>query len=306
MKIYNDINEIDFDNKRAISVGGFDGIHLGHKKILETLYNIAIDNSLKSLVITFDPLPKSFFNNRPILLSISEKIKILEQTNINELLILKFDEKISQLSAFNFLELLVNKIGFKYYVVGGNHTFGKNCEGNLNSLNEFREQFNNSFEVCGVESIIRNGNVISTTLVKKLILDGNIVDVNNLLGYHFFINSEVVIGDGIGNKIGFPTANIRVPNNKIIPKNGVYLVEVYLQNKKYFGVINIGLRPTIKDLNHPCIEVHILDFKDNIYGAELEIRFLQYIRVEQKFKSVNELAIQIGKDVAICRKIIDK
>jgi len=308
MKIYHNINEIDFNVNRVISIGGFDGIHLGHQKIFEIQIREAVKHNIKQLVITFDPLPKIFFNknnNKSILISTKEKIKVLKKMKIDELFVIKFDEEFSDLSALDFIELLINKIGFKIYIVGENHTFGKNCEGNLTLLKTFSKRSNIPFEVCGVKSITKNGNVVSSTLIKKLILDGNIDNANKLLGHHYFIIGKVIGGDRIGNKLGFPTANIKVSDNKIIPKNGVYLVQVYLQDKKYFGTANIGFRPTIKDLSNICIEVHILDFKDDVYGAELEIKFLQYIRAEKKFNNVNELAVQIKKDIDLCRKITD-
>jgi len=301
MKIYHNINEIKFDTDRVITVGGFDGIHLGHQKIFNTQINKAKEQNLKKIVITFDPLPKTFFNNSPILLSTNEKINILKDLNIDEVFIMKFDENICKLSATNFIEMLINKIGFKVCVIGYNHTFGKNCEGNIDFLNKISNLSTNTFEVCGVESITKKGNIISSTLIKKMIAEGKIEEANDYLGYSFFITGNVIKGNEIGRKLGFPTANLNPPNNKIIPKNGVYFAQVNLQNESYFGVANVGLRPTIEKNSNARIEVHILDFNDDIYGNELKINFIKYIRPEQKFSNVNELAIQIKKDIEWCR-----
>jgi riboflavin kinase/FMN adenylyltransferase len=343
MQVYYDINEVDFNLNRAVAIGGFDGIHLGHQKIFITLFIKAAAQNLKKFVITFDPLPKDFFNNKiknvndvdsVLLTPIKDKIEIFRQLGIDEVLIIEFNSKVSKLSAYSFTEMLLEKIGFKVYVVGENHTFGNNCEGNLLLLNRLSKKFAHHFEVCGVKSYTENDKVVSSSLIKHQLKTQNIEDINKLLGYNYFIIGEVISGDKIGHQLGFPTANIKVPLNKIIPKNGVYLVELYLWEKNYYGLANIGNRPTIteqkqkkfyidginvsiKEKNNeqnnaqsnkdkPHVEIHILDFKGDIYGVELNIRFKQYIRQEQKFTDINELINQITKDIALCKSIINE
>jgi len=311
MKLYRNINEINFDNNRAITVGGFDGIHLGHQKIFATLLARAKERNLKTLVITFEPPPKCFFNldkNHSLLTPINEKLKIFENKNIDEVLVIDFNEEFSKMSAYSFIELLISKIGFKVYVIGNNHTFGNNCKGNLALLEKIKNDLNYQFEIYMVDSFSKNNDVISSTLIKNQFSNKNIEYINELLGYNYFILSEVIVGNKIGRKLGFPTANLTIPNNKIIPKNGVYLVQVEIKNNKYFGIANVGVRPTIKEqkTNTPYIEVYLLDFDSDIYGVKLCVNFLKYIRKEQKFDNTDELISQISKDVAICRFEIEK
>lgn len=318
MKIYYDINDVDFNVNRVITIGSFDGIHLGHQKLLDTLAIQAKTNSLKTLIITFDPLPKTFFNNinnskthyitPSILTTTKEKIDIFAKKNIDELLIIKFNEKISKLTPYDFLKLLLNKVGFKIYVMGENHTFGHNREGNLEFL---KEKYNNKFNIIKVSQQQKNNNIVSTTLIKKLIITENIENVNDFLGYNYFLIDKIVSGNKIGRKLGFPTANIEVPINKMTPKNGVYLVQIELENiseleNKYWGIANIGIRPTIENYNKEkrYLEVHILDFDADIYGTEVNIIFLKYIRAEQKFNNTNALAEQISKDISLCHSLI--
>jgi len=306
MKIYHNINEIRFNVNRVITVGGFDGLHLGHQKLLDTLITQAKINSLNTLAITFDPLPKTFFNkNCPtsILTTTKEKIDIFTKKSIDELLIIKFNEEISKLSPYNFLELLLDKVGFKIYVTGENHTFGHNREGNLEFL---KEKYNNKFNVTKVSHHKKNTDIVSTTLIKKLIITENIEYVNDFLGYNYFLIGEVIAGNKIGRKLGFPTANINIPLNKITPKNGVYLVQVEFGNTKKWGIADIGTRPTIADSisEKQSLEVHIFDFCDDIYGTEVKTTLLKYIRAEHKFNNTNELAAQISKDIALCRMMI--
>ena len=317
MTIYHYINEVDFNVNRAIAVGGFDGIHLGHQKLIDVLFTQAKINSLKTLIVTFDPLPKTFFNNvgatktnycpPSILTTTKEKIDILAKKNIDELLIIKFNEEFSKLSPYAFLELLLDKIGFKVYVMGENHTFGHNRKGNIDFL---KEKYNNKFNIIKVSHHTKNDNIVSTTLIKKLLTTENIEYINNFLSYNYFFISKVISGNKIGRKLGFPTANIMIPINKIVPKNGVYLVQIELCNiineKKYWGIANIGTRPTIENFDNTeqHLEVHIFDFSEDIYDVEVRISFLKYIRAEQKFNNTNELAEQISKDIHLCNLLI--
>ena len=326
MKVYYNINEIIFDKNRVVTIGGFDGIHLGHQKILNAITTNATGQNLKKLVITFNPLPKHFLqnSNQSVLTSIEEKLKIFNKIGIDEVLIMDFNKELSKLSANTFFELLLNKVGFKFYIVGENHTFGCNGTGNLELLHTIKKKFNDNYEVIGINSHKENNIVVSTSLIKKLILTENIEKINSLLGYPYLLIGEVIEGNKIGRQLGFPTANINIIKNKIIPKKGVYLVQVEFQKESrsiinpiniistedknfnnYYGIANIGNRPTINNQNNlyqEHLEVHIFDFDNIIYGMKLNIKFMQYIRNEIKFKDTNELKEQISKDIAFCRR----
>jgi riboflavin kinase/FMN adenylyltransferase len=323
MKVYNDISEIDFNINRAITVGSFDGIHLGHMKLLGTLISKAKKKGLSTFVVTFDTHPQIFLRPEhkkqfPILTTKVEKLSVLELIGIDEVFVVKFNEDFASMSSYKFATtFLLKNIGFKLIVIGDNHGFGKNREGNFSMLQRLSTEFSIHnqplFEVINVPPFVQNGIVISSTFIRQVMVYHSIEYVNKLLGYNYFLMGYVRHGDNIGHTLGFPTANIETIDNKLYPKNGVYICTVDILGKQYSGVANIGYRPTMFDTKSeesntvflkpkPNIEVYILDFSGDIYDMKINISFMQYLREEVKFENRDKLIDQIETDITNCRK----
>ena len=331
MKVYTDLSQIQFNRNRAITVGTFDGVHIGHIAIINNLTVNAKKKNLSSLLITFEPHPQIFFQKRhnenylkfPLLTTIDEKISILEKTNIDEVLIIDFEQNFANLSAREFItNFLMQKFGFKYFAIGFNHCFGKNREGNYQLLMQIQEEFktndNLSFEVEEIKQVKINSKNISSTEIRKLLIQENSSDdiikkCNEILGYEYFVFGKVCKGKELGKKLGFPTANLEIFSaNKLLPKNGVYFCSIEIEtenycNQKFFGVANIGIQPTITknfDNQISTLEVHILDFSDDIYGKNIKVSFINFIRNEFKFDNIDKLIEQINKDIALCKQLL--
>jgi len=322
MKIYRNVNEIPHNTNRAITVGSFDGIHLGHLQILKNLKSNAQKNNLTSMVITFEPHPQIYFSAKtntlfPLLTTVKEKIYFLELLGIDELFIINFDEEIANIEPVEFVNYLKN-IGFSLFVIGYNHSFGKNRKGNwilLEKINEISKSKNEEpFKIVQVPRFtITNSKVssnakISSTEIRRILRDCNVENANELLGHYYFVSGNVEKGSGVGKTIGFPTANIYKTNNKLLPRNGVYACKIELLGKNYFGVANIGYRPTVANTSisknsSPVLEVHIFDFAGDIYDITVLVSFVRFLREEKKFNNKSELIQQISDDVAFCRRI---
>ena len=296
---------LDFvDDGYVVAIGNFDGVHQGHKKILSLLSKKSKTLGKKSLVITFEPNPKLFFNKQDnfLLTTLDEKVKIIKDFNfIDEILVLPFDNELKNLSAKDFIEkFLIEKINIKFLIIGINFRFGKNQEGDINLL---RGYFNDNVYVLELEKI--NNQICSSSFIKKSLKDGNLDLANNLLGYRYFIEDIVIEGNKLATKIGFPTINIK-NSVKILPKFGVYYVIVKIDSEKFHGVANIGVRPTVTQDNQPLLEVHILDFNKNLYGKKVKVEFVRFVREEKKFESLDKLIEQIGKDIEYTKIFIKK
>ena len=285
-----------------VAIGNFDGVHQGHKKILSLLSKKAKALGGKSLVITFEPNPKLFFNKQEnfLLTTLEEKIKIIQDLFlIDKILILPFDDELKNLSAKDFIEkFLIEKINIKFLIIGANFRFGKNQEGDIDLL---REYLNDNVYAIDLAKISEH--ICSSSAIKKFLKEGQIDLANNLLGYRYFIKDIIVEGNQLATKIGFPTINIK-NSMKILPKFGVYYVSVIIDNKKLYGVANIGVRPTITQDNQPLLEVHILDFNANLYGQKVKVEFIKFIREEKKFESLDKLVYQIGRDVEFGKSLM--
>lgn len=282
-------------------MGIFDGLHLGHKFVINKIKTLAHFSGSESVVLTFWPHPRLVLNKNPedlkYLSSLSEKIYLFEKTGIDHLIILDFTKKFSQLSSCEFIkEILVEKIGVKHFVIGYNHKFGKDGQGDLATLKECSDRYDFSIEKA--EAFKIDGVKISSSLIRNHLMKGELDISNKYLGYSYFIHGRVIEGSRIGREIGFPTANI-IPGDrfKLIPGDGVYAVDIEIDNIVYHGMLNIGIRPTINnDVKSKTIEVHIIDFNDNLYGKELAVHFRRRIRDEMKFKNIEELRQQLIKD----------
>ena len=293
--IKNNITKIPKSDFNIATIGSFDGIHIGHKKILQTLTKIAKKNNGKSILITFWPHPRYVLkknNDFKLLTSLDEKIKLFEKNKIDILYIVDFSLKFSKVSANKFIEnILLEKLKINCLLIGYNNNFGRNREGNIRYLEENKKKFDIDIISIPKQSVDKIS--ISSTKIREYLNNGKINSANQLLGRKYLINGKIVKGNGIGRKINFPTANIEIDEpKKLLPKSGVYAVEVILNRKIYLGMLNIGYNPTIKN-EKKSIEVNIFEFSEDIYNNKISINFIRRIRNEKKFKNLNELKKQL-------------
>jgi len=283
----------------CLTIGNFDGFHNGHQEILKTLKKISIDKKLLSAVMSFDPHPRSFFykdvNNFNIYTK-KDKLNFLKDFGIDIYINFAFDKKLSEYSSNEFIDkILVNKLNIKNLIVGSDFKFGKDREGNVDILNSFSKIYNYEINLVNAVNIKNKKEKYSSSLIRKDIEDGNFENVSKSLGRYWHMTGKIVEGQKKARKINFPTANME-PDNHILPKKGVYCVEVVYSGKKYFGISNFGVRPTV-DGSKLLLETHIFNFDEEIYGKELTVRFLTFIRSEQKFDNFDLLTEQIKKDI---------
>ena len=299
-----------YNKNSVVTVGTFDGIHLGHKKIISDLLEIKSKKGLRSVVVTFDPHPQLILKNKhkeiKLLSTIEEKIREFEKLGVDTLFILNFTREFAGISAEDFYKrYLIEKIGLSDIVLGYDHNFGKNREGNLESLKVFSEKY--GFGVHKVDEFKINGGRVNSTTIRNLLLEGNVKKASFLLGNDYYFSGKVIYGDKRGRTIGFPTANIQpLSEYKLIPKNGVYFVKAEVKEKMNYGMMNIGNRPTIAENTEIFIEVNLFDFSGEIYGETMNIEFLDFLREEKKFSSLDELVAQIKKDKETCYRLIKK
>jgi riboflavin kinase/FMN adenylyltransferase len=303
LKVYQHIDEFDSSKKTVITTGTFDGVHIGHQKILKRLVSLAKEKSLESVLLTFHPHPRIVLqksSDLKLIQSQEEKIKALKLLGIDHLIIHPFTKEFAKTSSVEFIrEILKKKLGAHCLAIGYDHQFGKNREGSFEHLKEYSSLYGFDVEEIAVEDV--ENIAVSSTKIRKALNKGDIETAGKFLTRPFSLSGKVVDGEKIGRTIGFPTANIMVEDpHKIIPKNGVYYVSVLLNGEKHFGMLNIGIRPTIDKSDKQSIEVHIFDFKENIYQQEIQINFLKFIREEISFQSKEDLSNQLTKDKNVC------
>jgi riboflavin kinase/FMN adenylyltransferase len=279
-------------------LGTFDGVHIGHKKILEKVTQNTKDGKYESLVLTFFPHPRMVLQEQSgikLLNTINEKIDLLEKTGIENLVIHPFDESFSRLTAQEFVKaVLVDQFHIKKIIIGYDHRFGKNRSANFDDLITFGKQYDFDVEQISAQEI--DAVSISSTKIRNALIDGNMDLANEYLGYDYILTGSVSKGKQLGRTIGFPTANLQMEENyKLIPKNGVYVIKSILNKKTVFGIMNIGFNPTVSG-EHLSVEVHFFDYDSNLYGQKISVSLLKYLREEQKFKSVDLLKAQLEKD----------
>jgi len=285
----------------VVTIGVFDGVHQGHQKVLKRLNQLAKQNNGESVVFTFWPHPRIVLSkdihSMRLLSTIDEKKYLLSNAGIGHLIINPFTQEFSELTACEFIEeYLVKKIGVKHLLIGYNHRFGKDRKYGYDFLNDCAQKY--GFTIEKLEAQLVDDEKVSSTIIREFLNQGEIGRANKYLGYNYFISGHVVEGNQIGRKIGFPTANVQVPElYKQIPMDGVYAVRVKLNGDNYFGMLNIGTRPTIQDdIKSKNIEVHIFDFDQKIYHQTITVFFEKRIRDEFKFNSLDELMLQLEKD----------
>ncbi len=312
MRVYSNIDEFESVACPVLTTGTFDGVHLGHKKIISRLLEIADRSSGESVLLSFNPHPRMVLfpddTRIQLLSSQKEKIKLLEESGIDHLIIHPFTREFSRLSSVEFVrDLLVNKLGIKKLVIGYNHQFGRNREGTLEHLKEYGPVYGFDVEEIPAEEI-DNVN-ISSTKIRDALSEGNVTVANSFLGYSYSLEGDVVRGKEIGRTIGFPTANIEIrENEKLIPKDGVYAARAEVNGKQYNGMLNIGYNPTVEkgktDDRRNTIEINLFDFDDDIYGSEIEVELIERIRDERKFEDLTELKNQLALDKTETNRIL--
>lgn len=297
MDKYYEIN--DFNKNLSIALGFFDGIHIGHRAVLNSAISYARLNNLKSAVITFENHPRCFLNNLEpeYILTKQEKIKIFESLGFDFVYFLKFDDDFSKISAQQYLNILLKNFEPKAISTGFNHTFGKNREGTSVFLEQNAEIF--GYKYFRVNSIEIDSEVVSSSKIRENLKFGNIEQVNKMLGRNYFLEETVVEGEKIGRVLGFKTANLIYPKNVLNIAKGVYCAGVEYCGKKFKGVANFGMRPSFENTQIPVLEVHILDFDKDIYGEKIKVEFIRKIRDEKKFESLEELKTQIKNDISM-------
>ena len=299
MKIHKGFDSFHKLSRAVVTTGTFDGVHLGHKKILDELINIGVRSNTETVLVTFSPHPRIVLfpdNELKLINTVDENIELLKKFSIDHLIIQQFDRQFSRITSLDYVrDILLKKIGLKDLVIGFNHHFGRNREGSLENLEEYADLYDFSIHQVGAYDIKEQS--VSSTKIRNALHDGDIQLANNYLGYNFKIFGKIVKGQGIGKNLGFPTANVSLGNsNKLTPKKGVYAVNVHWQNHKLQGMLNIGVNPTIHNNKSTSIEVNIFDFHKDIYGETLNIDFVQRIRNEKKFPTIDALKHQLNID----------
>ena len=305
LTVYKNFN-IKMSHKGSIIlIGNFDGLHLGHQKLFKLAKKFKKKYSLKIGVLTFEPMPKMFFNNNLKNFRISnenQKIDLLKNFDVDFIIIKKFDKKFSKIKSESFIKKILNlKLEAKFIFVSNNFRFGNKREGNVNQL--IRNEFKYNYKIIKPKPLLKNKKVISSSLIRKFLQSGKLSKVNKFLGREWSISGKVMKGRQLGKKIGFPTANIDI-KDYVLAKPGVYAVKVKKQNSTRLikGIANLGYRPTFNQ-KKLLLEVHLFNFSENIYNKYLTVNFFKFIRKEKKFRNINELKKQIKIDLIKAKKI---
>lgn len=309
MRVFQGFDELEKIPNPVLTIGTFDGVHLGHQRIIQQLNEEAQKHGGESVLFTFYPHPRMVLfpdsHGLKLLQTQVEKIEKLERMGLQNVIVHPFTKEFSRLTAVEFVrDYLVNKLNVKTIVIGYDHQFGKNREGSLELLKDLGPVYD--FNVIEIAAQDIDDVNISSTKIRNALSTGNIETANLFLGAPFELNGTVIPGKQVGRKIGFPTANMDLGSSvKIIPAAGVYLVRTVLQNRaEYFGMMNIGVNPTVRDTDEVSIEVNLLNFSGNLYGQELQVKALTRLRDELKFNSLEDLKIQLSKDEHTVRNLL--
>ncbi|MFN1834007.1 bifunctional riboflavin kinase/FAD synthetase [Balneola sp. MJW-20] len=304
------LQEVLREDNTVLTVGTFDGVHEGHKAIMQTLVEKAKKRGARSVVVSFDPHPRDIINPGKdgihLLTTLKERAEILEEIGIDLLVVIPFDRDFSLLTSEEFVRnVIYNKIGVSEFVIGYDHHFGRDRKGTIETIETLGEEL--GFDSYVVSRREMGNTTISSTVIRKVLSqEGDVVRASQLLGRPYILNAIVIHGDERGRQIGYPTANLRPESeNKVIPKNGVYAVKVRLVDKWYGGMMNIGMRPTF-DGEEKTLEVNIFDFDQMIYGKKLQVRFIDRIRDEVKFNGIESLKAQLDEDKKTSMAILEK
>ena len=307
MNIYHSIHDFSTTKKTVFTLGTFDGVHIGHTKIIERLLNSSNEDE-QSLILTFFPHPRMVLQKESdikLLNTIAERIRLLEKAGLQNLIIHPFDQAFSRLTAEEFVKnILVDIFNIKKIIIGHDHRFGRNRTANIEDLVIYGKEY--GFEVEQISAQEIDEVSISSTKIRNALLDGKIAMANEYLGYNYSFTGTVIHGKKLGRTIGFPTANIKIEESyKLIPAQGVYAVQCVIDNQKCNGMLNIGTNPTVSGQN-TSIEVHLFDFDQDIYDQEITVELIKRIRDEQKFASVDDLKTQLQEDKIFAQQLFDK
>lgn len=297
MKIIENLKNYTEKTAKVLSLGMFDGVHLGHVSIINQLKEIAQKYDLETAILTFWPHPRKVFNPNDelqLLNTLEEKIALLEKAGIEVVFLQEFDENFRNLTGEEFIEqILVEKLNVKHVIIGYDHVFGKNKSGNFDLLQQLSEKL--GYNVAQLKAVKEGDFNISSTKIRNCLGNGNIIGANKMLGYHYSVSGKVVDGKKLGRTIGYPTANLEINELKLLPKKGAYIVEVSVKNKFYKGMLSIGTNPTVNG-EKLTVEVYILDFNEDIYGEEITVKFRDFLHEEIKFESLEKLIERLNED----------
>lgn len=303
MKIVREFENYTENTPKVLSLGMFDGVHFGHISIINLLKSVAQENNLETAILTFWPHPRKVFNPNDeikLLNTLNEKLNLLENANLDVVFLKSFDENFRNLTGEEFVrQILVQKLNVKHIIIGHDHVFGKNKSGNFELLQKLSKELD--FVVQQLDAVKEGEFNISSTKIRNYLANGNIIGANKMLGYHYSVSGKVIDGKKLGRTIGYPTANIEVDELKLLPKKGAYIVEVYVKNKFYKGMLSIGTNPTVNG-DKLTVEVYILDFNEDIYGDEITVKFRDFLHEEIKFESLEKLIERLDEDKRLTKE----
>ena len=303
MKIVREFENYTENTPKVLSLGMFDGVHFGHISIINLLKSVAQENNLETAILTFWPHPRKVFNPNDeikLLNTLNEKLNLLENANLDVVFLKSFDENFRNLTGEEFVrQILVQKLNVKHIIIGHDHVFGKNKSGNFELLQKLSKELD--FVVQQLDAVKEGEFNISSTKIRNYLANGNIIGANKMLCYHYSVSGKVIDGKKLGRTIGYPTANIEVDELKLLPKKGAYIVEVYVKNKFYKGMLSIGTNPTVNG-DKLTVEVYILDFNEDIYGEEITVKFRDFLHEEIKFESLEKLIERLDEDKRLTKE----
>ena len=300
------IDNHKFETPSVVTIGTFDGVHIGHQKIISRLINTAKNEGLKSVILTFFPHPRMVLqkdSNIKLINTLDERHEILDQQGLDYLFVKKFTMEFSRMGAEEFVkELLVDRLNAKKIIIGYDHRFGRNRNADIEDLRHFGLKYDFDVEEISAQDI--NEVAVSSTKIRRALNEGDIATANAYLGYNFMLTGTVERGKGIGKELSFPTANIHIEEDyKLIPKQGSFVVKAEIENSIVYGMMNIGINPTVSGTSQ-SIEVHFFDLNKNLYNQKIKIELIERLRDEQKFESLEMLKKQLAKDMQTAKEII--
>jgi riboflavin kinase/FMN adenylyltransferase len=306
MEIEQELANITPQGETLLTIGVFDGVHAGHRYLLEKLQQRAAEKNLLSGVVTFNPHPQSVLHPHDQLAwlsSLNDRVTTFQQLGLNIVAVLTFTPKLAQLSARDFMSLLKKYLRMRGIMVGPDFALGRGGEGNINLLRTLGDEMKFSVEVISPYTV--NGEIVSSTLIRQALTQGDMKRVEELMGHHFYLTGKVVNSDKRGRVLGFPTANLDIKPQQALPDNGIYATIARVDGKQFLSATNIGTRPTFGK-GKRMLETHLLDYEGNLYGKEIRVEFVQKLRDEQRFLSSEELKTQIEKDVRTVKALLAK
>jgi len=308
MDVFYDFTELELLQQSVITVGAFDGVHKGHQSIIRAVTEQARLCGSNSTLVTFHPHPATILvpgKKYDLLTTLEEKLEIFKELGLDRVVVISFTDEFRQLDSLQFVcDILFKRIGFCDFVIGYDHAFGKNREGTVSTLRSLADEL--KFNVIEVPELVDSDFSIKSSSIRQLLKRGEVKSASYALGRPFELRGMVVVGQGRGRMMGYPTANIHInSSDKLIPRPGVYAVKVQTENNSHHGMCNIGFRPTFNDNSDMSIEAHIFERIDDLYDKQIHIQFMEYVRDEQKFNSMEELKIQLDDDRQVSRRALN-